>query len=567
MLAIPGKYVDKNGGEYNLILTAIDEESREKTVIYTDKSKKGYYSIPLKKWESNFLSAEKDSYDEYCETGDFSDVEQKFSELFCGRDNVYSVHWRSTFGTEGYNYACSAEKFVNGCMKGTDSCKNCKSGRLQGYTIEAVKKHLGGEINAGIYPVTDDGKCKFALICLNTKEQGKAVLEICKEFEIPSYAEIFKDKVRIWFFFATFVSAKYANMFANTVISAAMEKYSCIGQDLYKYVVPSFAPVEAGSFGKPVMLPISDNRCAKSFFTDENLTPLADKGEIIKFRTITKNYLADRMSALGAQNYGCLYSGVRERNQPLEFTEKIEAELCEGVKIRKRNLSPKALAVFKRMSSFKNADGFQKEFEPLSDPIEMCYDETEKEICVPRGVWQDLEEILKMSHADYSVAKNRVKGKSIQLNLKASVNEEAAMASKALLSQSEGIILGNIGSGKTFAVLKTIYDLSVSTLILTPDEYTRKRWTETIYKYFSMDENSGRIDVKTVEEDKIRNRYGLVIVADCNRMPMSREIFCKIKALTPERIYAIATDDRRRDGLWGYVHMLCGDVVFKMSGK
>lgn len=570
MLIIPGKYLDKDGNEYNLILTASDGISGEKTVVYRRSSGGSYFTLPASTWKKRFTSVEEAAFEQYCKEPDISDVEQRFFELFYGREDVYSVHWHSTFGTDGYNYACSGEKFADGCMKGTDNCKNCRSGRLERYNLITVQKHLNGEITAGVYPVTSDGNCKFMAITTETRAKNDAVLSVCNDLDIPAYSEIFKGGLRLWFFFSSPVPAKYAAVFGNSLITAAMERSSEVNFDLYETVVPPYASVVQGSFGKPIVLPLGKSRHYSSVFVDKELNPLPmGEGEIINFRTITKSYLVDRITALGSVNYGQLYTGVRQKLVPIKFPAKVNIEINQMITINKNAFSSKTLSVLRRMCSFKTADVPESEFEPSIPPIEVCYVEDGKTISLPRGVWQDLEEILKISSADYKISQKRTEGKSISLRLSAEIGEEASAAASELMSRNEGIVLGETGSGKTFVVLKIIYELKTNALILTSDEYTSKRWADNIYRHFGIDvsKSNGKIDVRCITDEKIRDKYGLVILADCSRLPMSRDIYLRLRKLAPMYIYGITADDKRRDKLWNYIHMLCGDVVFRMTGR
>lgn len=566
MLTIPGKYIGKDGEEYTVLMIASDGVSGEKTVIYRKGNSGPFFTLPAALWRKGYTPAEEIALSESADASD-AELVRRFTELFSGRREVCSVHWRSTFGTEGYNYLCSSHEIVPGCMFGTDSCKNCRGGRLTAFSEETARKHLNGESLIGVYPVTEEGHCRFLALELENRAQLPPLIEVCRDFGIPVYIEAFGNRLRIWFFFSQPVAAKTVQSLGCSLITAAMEKSEKITFSLYDRMSPYPADIADGSFGKPVILPLGRLKRNVSVFTDKNGVPLP-KGaaEIFGFRCITKSYLADRLNALGNSGFGRLYGGVRPRTAPLSFPKKLPVSLGASIRLAKRGLPPETSAALKRMACFKNPPEPVNEFEEHSPLVAVCFSEDEKYLCFPRGLWNDLEELLKISAADYSVSDRRIDSEKAYFSFSGSLSDIQSEAVKELISHTAGILLGRTGSGKTLAVAALINDLKVSTLILTADEAARRRWTENVYRLLGADaeKNGSKIAVKLITDEKIKDKYGLVILADCSRLPMNKDIFLRVNGLSAAAVYGITADDKRRDGMWGYIHMLCGDVVYKL---
>lgn len=567
MLTVPGKYIGPDQEEYSMLITASDGQTGEKTVLYRHSGGGRFYSLSIEEWNRKFTPVEEAALKQHLAENDPTDIERRFLELFSGRETVYTIHWKNAFASEGYNYACANSGIADGCMAGTDSCKNCRQGKFKAYGLGAVRDQLSGAVTAGVFPVSRDGRCSFAVIEAKTKAQARALLSVCREKDIPAYCEMFRGGFRVWFFFASPVAAKSAASLGNCVITAAMNVSPCVTFELYDAVSPKCRDIAEGSFGKPVILPLCKSKRFSSCFIGEDFKPLPyGDGAIIGFRTLTKGYLADRLNELGNVDTGRFNLTARQRLDACEFPATLNITAEAMLKIDKTDIPAKTLSVLRRMCAFKAPDAAEEEFAPSAPVINQCFTETEREMFLPRGVFEDLKALLKLSAAEYTFTDKRTKGRNLFFGFNKPLSGSAAAAAREALALKEGIILGSVGSGKTMAVAKIIGELSTNTLILTADETTRRRWMGNILGLFGIDcEKSGdKIDIRLMTDEKIKDKYGLVILADCSRLPMNDEIFRRISRLSPANMYAITADDKRRDGLWAYFTMLCGDIIYRM---
>ena len=139
-----------------------------------------------------------------------------FRTLFKGRENVYPRLWMSKkSGAKGYSPVCENEWIPGICKKPTVKCGDCSNRRLSPLTDDVIRKHLGGEITIGIYPLLQDETCYFLAIDFDREtwqDDVKAFLATCKLKNIPSYLERSRSGRggHVWIFFSGPVRAVLA---------------------------------------------------------------------------------------------------------------------------------------------------------------------------------------------------------------------------------------------------------------------------------------------------------------------------------------------------------------------
>ena len=563
MGVIPGKYVDGQGNELTVIGVADHGVSGEKFVIYrTDKG--GMCVISEKDWEAEFTYGAELELREYLVGESRAELAKRITDLFESRDGVYNVRWRSVIGAEGYNYACENQGVV--CRKGVDSCKNCRSFRPEPFSEAAELRHLSGEITIGVYPVAPDGGCRVLVMDPENRTQADALRDVCREYELPCYCELIGKRPRLWIFFAERIKIGYIRRLGNAIITLAMERSPEIGFDMYDRFLPCRDEILPEDRGFQLTLPFGKSGRDTGVFVVEDWRPLPHgAAEIFRVRTVTKNYLADRLNLLGAVGFGKLWSpSVREQLLP-EDIARLDITFDGTLAIKKDGLTHKAILLFRRMACIKNPETPFGEFETLTPCVNATFTEDGEYIRLPRGLRADIEYMARASGCEMAIQNAVQEREKVHFSLCHPIGEEQLKAAQSLVEKGEGLLVARQGWGKTAAAAKLIEIKRSRTLILVADENTRLRWIGNIMAYFGIDtERSGsKIHVRTVNDRRVKDKYGLVILADCSRLPMDGEIFERIRGLTPSWIYGITASDHRRDGKWGLIHMLCGSTVFE----
>lgn len=555
-MTIPGKYAGEDG-EYTVLLSACDGESGEKTVIYRKGDHGPVYTLSAEKWRKKFRCVEDIALAHHLNCGSRTEFLRRFTTLFSGRIDVCSVHWRTVFAYEGYNYFCENQGRAPGCMFGTDNCKNCPDRRLVPYSETIAELHLNKDKTIGIYPVIPGDGCRFAVIESLSAGELSALRSVCRSLDIPAYGESFMGSYRLWFFFSEAVAAKDARLFTEAVITRAIDENNDISFELYEKMIPLRGALAKGSLGRPVILPLGKFRRSESVFVDDALEPLPEgAAAIFGFRTITRSYLADRLAALGSAVFG------PSARQLTELPPEAGATLAGGIAIQKIGADPKTLAALKRQACLKLPEAPLEEFAEPGPSVSVCFREDREYLYLPRGMWAGLK-----THA--AALNKRIGPENCCFPFAEELTGEESSAARALLERPEGIILGPPRSGKTEITAYIISALRSRTLLLTADEVTRRRWIDNVRRYLGTDaEKPGsRIDVRLITDEKIKDKYGLIILADCSRVPMTHEIFSRLSALSPSAFYGITADNRRSDGRWDYIRLLCGEIVYRLNKR
>ena len=150
-----------------------------------------------------------------------------FRSLFRGRPDVYPKRFESRrTGIAGYSPVCGNEWVTGICEKPRVKCADCQHKRFLQVSDEVIRQHLSGSDDApdkwgnksnrdfvmGLYPMLLDETCYFIAADfdkLSWLDDAKAVLETCRQFNIPAALERSRsgNGGHIWIFFAEPVPA------------------------------------------------------------------------------------------------------------------------------------------------------------------------------------------------------------------------------------------------------------------------------------------------------------------------------------------------------------------------
>ncbi len=564
MAVIPGKYVDGDGEELTVIGAARHGATGERMVIYR-AADGGMRVLTEEEWAAlDYTYAAELELKSYLAGGSRTELAKRLYDMFPTRGGVYSLHWRSVIGAEGYNYACENHGSVPGCRRGVDSCKNCRAGWRAVFSEETAARHLAGELTAGFYPIAPDGTCRFLVFEPGCRERVSALRGVCADYDIPASCEVMGRRTRLWIFFAEGIAIGHLRRLGRALVTLALERLNEAAFDMYDRFVPCRGELLPEDMGFELTLPFGRYGKDAGYFADESFEPLPyGPAELFRVKTVTKGYLSDRLSLLGEPESGPPWGPAR-KEPPLPEGARLCVQFDGCLKIKKDGLPPEALRLLRRLACVKNHEPPYGEFEPLSPSVSACFSEDGQFLRLPRGLRQDLESLSQISRWEMTVDEALPEHERVYMSLRRDAGEAADLAAKAMAQARDGILLAPLGWGKTAAAVRLIEQTRLRTLIITADEMTRQRWVNNILEYFGIDaeRSSSKIHVRTAGDRRIKDRYGLVLLADCSRLPIDEESFARISGLRPAHIYGITASDRRRDGKWGLIHMLCGSVVY-----
>lgn len=149
-----------------------------------------------------------------------------FRRLFRGREDIYPVRWISkTTGKSGYSPDCANKWRPGICKLPTIKCNECSHSLYAPVTDQIIRRHLIGEITAGVYPLLVNNRCYFLAIDFDEadwREDARAVLQTCIENDLPAALEISRsgEGAHLWLFFATPTPARDVRRLGAALISA-----------------------------------------------------------------------------------------------------------------------------------------------------------------------------------------------------------------------------------------------------------------------------------------------------------------------------------------------------------
>ncbi len=483
-----------------------------------------------------------------------------FCRLFGGRTDVFTIHSLSLDGRGIYRRACRQVN-PSKCAGGFSDCKNCRSGSFLPFSPSVLENHLSGRSAAGLYTADRQGLCSFALITVKDKEftlQLRILAAVCQKLGLYHLCEITENQScgRLWIFFGEKIRAEKAAYLAGRIILEAISVTDAVPLTLLNSIFP--VPSPRGDMGKPVVLPLFAHKNGYSVFTDDELNPIDD---ILSFLD---------------EFYPMPWEGLPEGPIiDIEPIKKLEAELCNNIYVSTAGLSYRQAAAICRLAYFPNK-AVSGEFKPRIPAFVSCSGFSRGRIHLPRGVMPRLEDMTE----EISISDGRTKGTFVPLRLKAKLPPRQLKWASAALERSCGIITAPVGSGKTLAAAGIAAALQRSTLILATESSSAKRWQKSFCEIFVLDGkdisciisdsdyHNGRIDTAVfIKRTELRLSeyladYGLVIVADADRLHCGPEIFKNVmECVCAEKVYAITTVPAAGTKYGDYLHLYCGDEI------
>jgi len=641
-----GKYVHFKGNEYEVIGTATHSETLEEVVIYRALyGDGGLWARPAAMWneivEHNGCHIKRFTHiDEVVQeppTGihNYSTPTEKvelFISLFAGRDDVYAKRWENAKkGSAGYVPVCQNEwsplcpKSGGGKMK----CGECPNQNFVKYDAGAVEKHLKGQLTAGVYPMFPDETCRFLAFDFDGKDYSledlrrdvTAIREACAEKGISMAVERSRSGkgIHFWMFFAENIPTGIARKFGSSLITHAMSKHHELSFKTYDRMTPNQDTLPKGGFGNLIALPLQKipREHGNSAFVDENFNAYADQWNYLY--NVKKYTLEETESFIKQLSPSGELGDLRrdsEEEKPWEgkkpeqkltrfdFPDTVKIVRANMLYVEKSGISSPALNALKRLAAFRNPDFYKAQAMRLSTfdkpRIISCCDETEQYLCLPRGLEDEVCDLLKDNGVRIQFNDETNRGHKIDVKFKGELRGEQQQAADALLMHNNGILSATTAFGKTVIGAHYIANRKVNTLILVHRTNLLSQWIERLNEFLIINEEpvieitpkgrkrkksiigqigggknnpSGIIDVAVMQslvsgdevKELVRN-YGMVIVDECHHV--SAFSFEQIlKTVNAKYVYGLTATPTRQDGHHPIIYMHCGKIRYRVDAK
>ena len=184
-----------------------------------------------------------------------------FRSLFLGREDVYPVRWENRKGRIGYSPACGNEWHKTLCRKPKIKCGACPNSQFLAVTDTVIHDHLTGKKSIGVYPILEDGSCRFLAVDFDKTswhDDARAFTVSSTHLGIPAYVERSRsgNGAHVWIFFSHAVRASLARKLGSLILTHATSERPGIGLESYDRLFPGQDTVPTGGFGNLIALPL-----------------------------------------------------------------------------------------------------------------------------------------------------------------------------------------------------------------------------------------------------------------------------------------------------------------------
>lgn len=514
-----------------------------------------------------------------------------YRSLFNGRTDVYARRYESkSSGKPGYATVCAYEWKPPMCRKPEIRCQSCQNRKLVPLTDNVIKRHLGGEIVVGLYPMQQDETCSFLVIDFDKKhwqEDVKAFIQICRSFGVPYSVEQSRsgNGAHVWFFFAKKIKASIARKLGFSLISKTLEMRHEIGLDSYDRMLPNQDTLSKKGFGNLIALPLQKQAAKKgnSLFVDEHFNAYPDQWIYLSnVRKLSAEDISGFIKKLQGEQ-------IQENALSYPMPKQITITLKNGLYINKKKLPSAVIKKLLELATFANPEFYRAEKKRFSTKgiprMINCSSEDDDHLILPRGCQQDVERLFKDFKIDIKYEDLRYEGDSLAVDFTGKLTSLQTDAFSQLLNHENGVLSATTGFGKTVLAAALIAEWGVNTLIIVDRTQLQLQWNEKLSTFLNISSKdigqlgggkkklTGKIDVVTIQSltskrelKSFITQYGQIIVDECHHI--SAFTFEKVlKQVRTKYVLGLTATPTRKDGLHPIIFMQCGPIQYKVDSK
>jgi len=529
-----------------------------------------------------------------------------FRRLFRGRDDVYPQRWESTKGKSGYSPACGNEWKPGVCHKPRIKCGECSKRLLLSVSNEVIFNHLSGKQTIGVYPLLNDDHCCFLAADFDKqewREDAKALMESCRELEIPAALEISRsgNGAHIWIFFAAPVPAREARFLGAALISHTCERTRQLSLASYDRLFPNQDTMPKGGFGNLIALPLQklprEHGC--SIFVDELLTPYPDQWAFLAsiqplsrpeldkaiLRSSGGKHPLDVAFDLNMEDEG---KKLWQRSSSVacelscDLPDSLTLVLANQIFIAKVDLPQPLSNRLIRLAAFQNPEFYKAQAMRMpvwnKPRIIGCAENFSQYIGLPRGCLDDVQSLLEKNDIRPDIQDERVSGSKIRAKFLGKLRKDQKVAVRFLFKHDAGVLSAPTAFGKTVVAAAMISRRKVSTLILVHRTELLRQWQERLTEFLDTRKGglgvigggkkrpSGMVDI-AVMQSLVRmenlvgflDGYGQIIVDECHHIS-AFSFESLLKQAKARYVLGLTATPIRRDGHQPIIYMQCGPV-------
>lgn len=537
-----------------------------------------------------------------------------FRSLFRGREDVYPVRWENQKGVAGYSPACGNEWHRTLCGKPKVKCGACPNSQFLPVTDQLIHDHLIGRKTIGVYPILEDGSCRFLAIDFDKtswRNDVHAFIDSCAHFQVPAYVERSRsgNGAHVWIFFSQPVQASLARKLGSLILTHATAQRPGIGLESYDRLFPSRDTLPNGGFGNLIALPLQKQprKLGNSEFLTGALEPIDDQWAYLdRIRRVSRNQVERLVhqydigdDLLGVRRVSVLEDeledswtkpGLRHEPEPDtagEMPEKVTLVLSNGPHIPKRGMPPSLQNTLIRLAAFQNPEFYRAQAMRMSTygkpRIISCANDTDQEIVLPRGCLDTALSALEDQGVAIAIKDQRFEGDPIDTKFLGSLRPEQETAVGDVLDHETELLSAPTAFGKTVAAAAIIGKRRRNTLILVHRRQLMEQWRERLATFLDRPKESigqigggkrkqtREIGIAVMQSinrkgkvDPLVEEYGQIIVDEAHHVSAFsfESVLEKVRA---KYVLGLTATPVRKDGHHPIILMQCGPIRHRVT--
>ena len=313
--------------------------------------------------------------------------------------------------------------------------------------------------------------------------------------------------------------------------------------------------------------------------------------EINSTKELLKKELNERLPKSNTSAVHNVISNRKESSKTsiMDLPSEIKIILSNGIYIDSTILPNELLNLIKKTAVFSNPEYYTRQSLRLSvykiPKVITCFNEHGKYLILPRGLLQDIFNILEANKININIDDKRILGMNIDTKFTGILYDYQQIASEAILKHDIGILWASTAFGKTVVAASIIASRNVSTLIIVNSIQLLEQWEEKLKIFLEINkDNIGRlgggkkkasniIDIATMQTlnkddnlDKILNNYGQIIIDECHHIAtFTFEKVMKIAKI--KYVLGLTATPNRKDKYDKIITIQCGPIVHKAASK
>ena len=447
--------------------------------------------------------------------------------MFRGRKDVYARR-----GTKGGYYPQCANRWSENCpkQKGKQNCSDCPFQKWRPLSLRVIKNHLLGEREdgadaIGLYPLLEDGTCRFLVFDFDDHERGSEVNDyanpddlwkkevrslqsICHEEHIPLLTERSRSGkgAHIWIFFKESVPAYLARQFGELLLGKGAESVHLTSFHFYDRMYPS--QDSSDRLGNLIALPLQGRALQKgnTAFVDEHGNAYLDQMKaLLETKRLTREEIERKI-----QNWTYELTGktvlvgmmpLNDRPMPWrreqsfhkeDVEETLHIVLADGIYVDVLNTKPRLANQIRSLAAFDNPQYYRNLHSGRSNynTFRSIYlgRDIDGYVQIPRGLFERLSDKCKEASIPLEVRDERAPGRPLKVQFCGTLREKQEIAGEKLLQYENGILEAATAFGKTVVCSYLIAERKVSTLILLDKTDLIPQWIRELERFLLFDE-------------------------------------------------------------------------------